>query len=1206
MNFTTLVQKTWVRWAVGSLAAFVLLLGLAWAAVPGLLKSQAEVRGSEALGRKVTVGAVDFKPWTLELTVTDIRIASMDGGTSQLAIERIYVNAELQSLLRLAPVIDAITVQAPHLRMAHLGAGRFDFDDVLERLKPVADAPPAAPVRFALYNLVLQGGTVDFVDRRPGGERRHQLRNLDVSVPFVSNLESQRDVTVQPRLAFELNGSRFDTAAQATPFASTRKGEATLQISKLDMAPYLPYLPAGLPLQLKGAVLDSTLKLNFAQSDKPALGVSGDITLSDIRLVDTKGADFLSVGSITAVLTELRPLEQRVALESLTITAPRLRVVRDALGKLNTSLGATPATSPVSPASPAGNGWQVALAQLKLRQGSVDWTDHAVPGGAQMSLGDAEVQVKNIRWPLADGKPDPGAAAMQFSGAAVAKSARVSFQGEGTVHAGTATLSVADLGLQTLAPYVGQFLVPRAEGVLGAQAQLSWREGAAEFMVQRLAVEKFALTPPQTNPNDITVRELPKLGLLEVQDARIDLNAKKVAVGKVHLQTAVARLQRGEDGKWMFSQWLKTPAATTDLATPAAETLSPTAWIVTVAEFGMDDSTLTLVDRLPAKRVFLEMQALKLQATGFSLDGNKPMPLTLSAKIRSTRNDPGALSFNGTVMWNPLVVQGAVDAQQVPLHTVAPYFASRFNLELVRAEANFKGQFGFTQLAEGPTLRVQGDAAIDDLVVKSELGVQKASSGEPDTEELLNWKLLAVPGIDLTMVPGTPLRLKVREAALSDFYARLIINAQGRLVLQDLVKPEDEGAAAPAGAKPQSDARSPFIEIGPITIINGRVAFSDRFIRPNYSADLTELNGRLSQFASQTPAGVVQMADLELRGRAEGTAGLEIVGKVNPLAKPLALDVRGKVRDLELSPLSSYAIKYAGYGIERGRLSVDVNYLISPDGKLTADNKIILNQLTFGEKVEGSSSSLPVKLAVSLLSDKNGVIDLDLPISGSLNDPQFRIWPVVWKIIGNLITKALTSPFSLFSGSSGGGEESLSVVAFDPGTSTISASALAGLDTVAKAMLDRPALQMTIVGSSGLEQEREAIKRERLSAMVLLEKRRAVSESGGDLTQVKAVSGAEYPELLKEVYRRSDIKKPRNLVGLRKDLPVPEMEALLLASITVNEDTVRELARRRGVVVREYLTTQQLPSSRMFLGAAKLLPQDAVQKPQAELSLTGN
>ena len=147
MNFTKLLQKSWVRWCVGSVAGSALLLALAWAALPGVLKSQAELRGSEALGRKVTVGAVDFKPWTLELAVSDIRIASADGASNQLDIARVYLDAELQSVLRLAPVLDAITIDAPHIRLTHLGGGRLDIDDVLARLRPAPEAPPSAPVR---------------------------------------------------------------------------------------------------------------------------------------------------------------------------------------------------------------------------------------------------------------------------------------------------------------------------------------------------------------------------------------------------------------------------------------------------------------------------------------------------------------------------------------------------------------------------------------------------------------------------------------------------------------------------------------------------------------------------------------------------------------------------------------------------------------------------------------------------------------------------------------------------------------------------------------------------------------------------------------------------------------------------------------------------------------------------------------------------
>jgi hypothetical protein len=391
------------------------------------------------------------------------------------------------------------------------------------------------------------------------------------------------------------------------------------------------------------------------------------------------------------------------------------------------------------------------------------------------------------------------------------------------------------------------------------------------------------------------------------------------------------------------------------------------------------------------------------------------------------------------------------------------------------------------------------------------------------------------------------------------------------------------------------------------------VNFSDRFIQPNYTADLTELTGRLSAFSSVSPDGSPQLADLELRGRAEGTASLEVLGKINPLAKPLALDIRGKVRDLELPPLSPYTIKYAGHGIERGKLSVDVAYRIQPDGQLTASNQVILNQLRFGDKVEGAPASLPVKLAVALLADRNGVIDINLPVSGSLNDPQFRLGPIIFKVIVNLVVKAITSPFSLLASAFGGGGDELSQVTFAPGSAVLTPQAAQTLDKVAKALADRPALTMSVVGTAALEAEREAFKRERLQGLLVAEKRRAQVVAGSNGTATVTVSPAEAPELLKAVYKRADMPKPRNLVGMVKDIPQPEMEALLLASIAVSEERMRELATARAVAVRDYLAGRQLPLERLFLGA----PRTGVDKPatpgaaaaapwtpRAELSLT--
>jgi outer membrane protein OmpA-like peptidoglycan-associated protein len=309
------------------------------------------------------------------------------------------------------------------------------------------------------------------------------------------------------------------------------------------------------------------------------------------------------------------------------------------------------------------------------------------------------------------------------------------------------------------------------------------------------------------------------------------------------------------------------------------------------------------------------------------------------------------------------------------------------------------------------------------------------------------------------------------------------------------------------------------------------------------------------------------------------------------------------MHDLDLPPLSPYTIRFAGHGVERGKLSMDVTYKIAPDGSLTAANKLVLNQLQFGDEVQGAPASLPVRLAVALLADRNGVIDVDLPLRGSINDPQFSIGPLILKAVVNLITKAVTAPFSLLTGGLGGGSGESSAIVFALGSSELSPDAKQSLDKVAKALTDRPGLQMTIVGTASLDQEREAYQRQRLRALALAEKRRVAVRADPDATEVPPVTDAEYPALLAAVYKRADLKKPRNMVGLAKDLPTQDMEDLLMASMTVDEESMRQLAVERGAVVRDYLLAQKLPSERLFLGAVQTKAEGDNWKPGAELKL---
>jgi hypothetical protein len=390
--------------------------------------------------------------------------------------------------------------------------------------------------------------------------------------------------------------------------------------------------------------------------------------------------------------------------------------------------------------------------------------------------------------------------------------------------------------------------------------------------------------------------------------------------------------------------------------------------------------------------------------------------------------------------------------------------------------------------------------------------------------------------------------------------------------------------------------------VGGVQLVNGRVDYTDRLIKPNFSAALSEVNGKLGAFRSDS----ADMATLELTGRIASTGLLDVRGRLNPMANPLALDVGTKATEIELAPLSPYAGKYAGYAIERGKLSMDLHYNVQPDGRLEATNHVILNQLTFGDHIDSpSATKLPVRLAVALLSDRNGVIDVNLPISGSINDPKFSVAGIVWQVITNLIVKVITSPFALFSG---GGGPDLSVVNFKPGTAQMADDAGAALDKVAQALQQRPTLQMTVTGAADPLSEGDAIRDAMLEQRIATQQRNETLRTGAEAASApQALSSDERERVLRRIYRDSDLPdKPRNVLGLTKDIPVPEMEAALKKGMRVSEDTARQLALQRGLAVRDALVGKGLPSERMFLAAPKLHvsgEDDASWTPRAQLSL---
>jgi len=1283
--------RRWLFRLVGSAAALGMLWLLGWLVLPLVLKSQLEQRASEALGRAVTVETIHFHPWSLELEVLGLQVAraAPSGGDivgnenatqrlsskdSQLSVVRLYVDAELASLFRLAPVVDAIQIDRPVLNVRHLGQGLHDWQDVLDRLARPTDppAPDTGPARLAIYNIELRGGEVALHD--VPGDNHHALTHISLSIPFVSTLDVAREVRVSPKLAFQLNGSQFETEATTQPFHDSLNTEATLKISGFNLTPYLDYLPQHLPVRPVQATLGADLKVAFSQSPQVSVAITGQVSAHDVALTDARRQPLLKLASATVELAGVRPLERVALLGLVELTEPQVQLSRDAQGTLNTAnrVSVSEANNPLTasakrqkdlkslaPSQQPADGWTLGASTIKLTDGSVVWVDalatDALQQPAHLTLTQLQASASQVHWPL----PTEAAQAVAFNASAQLNSRSVkapptrsaasqqtspsTLNLKGTVLAqqADATVSVNDLALPLLAPYLRPHLTPTVQGQLALTAQATWKPAQPSapataddltLVLNQLTLRQFQLVGPGG-------AEAASLQVLEVRDAQLRPLARTANLGKVSISRPVLPVQRNPQGQLMFDQWLPSPQAAPasassvpmDASVPPAtpgSTAAATPWAWQLPELTVTDGQFGWQDATTAPAVALQTRAFKLSVRGLSSRGGPPAEVAASMRVGAGSDEPGSLSWRGTLALGDNgqtpQVKGKLDAQRLPAHAVAPYAAEQLNLLLLRADASFLGSVAYSASPAGPIAQLTGDGTLENFRANT---VADASNSPPGAEELLRWKTLNLSRLDVKLAPALPPQVTVERGALSDFFARIAIQENGRINLQDISKLAAAEAAATTSGTPSTttpavtsaaaqpspnpkDTLATRISIGPFSLVNGAVDFSDKFIRPNYRANLTDLTGRLGGFSSDGATAQVdgqsvpQMAELELRGKAEGTASLEISGKLNPLAKPLALDIEGRVRDLELPPLSPYTIKYTGHGIERGKLSLDVGYTVLPNGQLTARNQLVLKQLTFGDAVPGAPASLPVKLATALLSDRNGVIDLNLPISGSLNDPEFSLVPVIFKIIGNVIVKAITAPFSLLAGALGGSDAELSTMAFAPGTAQLLPAAQDKLARVAKALIDRPSLTLTVVGTANLDEERTAYQRERLQALIRAERQRSSPDATATLPDLVPGS-AEHTRWLTALYKRTDMPKPRNALGLAKDLAPVDMEALLLTQIAVTDATIQELAVQRGVAVRDQLARQAVPTQRLFLGApGSAPPAQGNGKPQPIAHLT--
>jgi uncharacterized protein involved in outer membrane biogenesis len=751
------------------------------------------------------------------------------------------------------------------------------------------------------------------------------------------------------------------------------------------------------------------------------------LELRDIALPDADGQPMLGLQRLFVELDPASLWRGALVFRQLRLEAPRVRAVRRPDGRLNLADLAPPASDPRAADSAPPRLW---IETLAVSGGELEWVDATHrPQALVRRLTAVALQVHDFRTTAEGGDfsfsaRSPDDERLDWKGHAALAPALTS-QGE---------IKLTGLRAAGLAEALGDALPLAVSGgtldVLARYRVALGAQPAISIQVPQVALQGLALRARGADTDTLLVPSL------VASDAALAWPERRGSLARLTLTDARLAAHIERDGQLDLLR-LAMPTA------PAAAGPAAPAWTFALAALELRNARLDFEDRQRAAGQPLVLAPLNLSVQGASQDLSRPLQVQLEA----TLNSQAALKASGPLTPQPLAAELELALQRLPLTLAQPYLAPFVALTLQSGQLSLQGRL---QAAAGPPgatsprIRLTGEAEVDDF----------RSIDSARREALLSFRRLALRGL---RVDSASDGLRIERVTLTQPHARAVVEPERVLNVAALFKPRPPSSTTAQPAAKSTAATAWPVRVDEVRVEGGRLNFADLSVQPQFAAEIRDLQGQLSGLSS-APAATARLA---LKGRIDEFSPVDISGSLQPFAYDRFTDIGLSFRNISLPIFNPYSGRFAGYSINKGKLDTTLRYIVQ-DRQLKASHKLRIDQLEWGAATESKeAASLPVKFATALLRDKDGVIDLDLPVSGSLDDPQFRVGPLVWQIVKNLLAKAVTAPFALI-GSLFAGAQEAQFVEFAPGSATLDAAAAEHLAQLAKALANKPGLVLDL------------------------------------------------------------------------------------------------------------------------------------------------
>jgi len=679
-----------------------------------------------------------------------------------------------------------------------------------------------------------------------------------------------------------------------------------------------------------------------------------------------------------------------------------------------------------------------------------------------------------------------------------------------------------------------------------------------------------AEVPVSGNAQSQTLFNIPQVA---VSGIHFDIGKQALAIESVLAKDADFKAWLNADGVINYQTLL--PVSDKAAETAAIES-EQTPWDIKINSIALNNFGLTFEDQTLKKPVTMTAKPIDFKLDNFSNKAGASLPFQLSAGF----NQNGLIKLDGNTVIEPLSAQIAVAVNGIGLEKFQAYVDKYARLDIIDGTLAIDGKVLVAKsAADKLDVKFSGNSQIARLLTRDQM----------KSKDFVKWEHLALNGIDVDLLAN---RYSAETLVLDKPYARVIIKKDksvnfGDIMIADKSKPK---VAVKDAKNKETEAQKPKFRLGKIQIIDGSSDFADLSLILPFAAPIKSLNGGASGISSEKKS----IIKVDLKGNTYDLSPVDIKGEISPYLGDYNVQVNFTGMPMPL--ISPYMVQFAGYKVEKGKISLGLNYKVE-NKVLTAANSILIDQFELGEKVENPNAvSLPLELAVALMKDSDGKIKIDVPISGSLEDPQFSISHIIVDALMNSVSKVVTSPFRALA-SLIGSEADLSTISFTAGEATLTKPEISKLDALAKALTARPVLKLEIKGAAFQEQDWPAVSDDALYDQLKRIKAAEMNKQGGRKIRAEhvVISDQDYRRLMEQLFiekfpllvEKPLLGRPR-LIGSQADTTTHEFYAVakqkLSAIIKPEPQRLEGLAAERARAIASYMVQQGgIANERIFI-----------------------